>query len=151
MAHFFLEASSWPFLAGGGLSNGPEFSPLDDMTWCVGLMPHLHREQTWGQRPRLIHLFFPLKIYFFIFYFFERVGGRGRGRGTEGISSRLLLSTEPDAGLDPMTLRWWPEPKSRAWCLTNWAAQGPLIHLWIYPLTLSWTGSIQTNQISKIW
>ena len=33
------------------------------------------------------------------------------------------LSVEPDMGLQHVTLRSWPQLKSRARCLTNWATQ----------------------------
>ena len=41
-----------------------------------------------------------------------------------GSSSRFLMSTETDTGLDPRTLRSWPELKSRVRHLTNWAPPG---------------------------
>ena len=45
------------------------------------------------------------------------------GIGVEGegkrISSRLLLSKEPEAGLDPRALRSSPDPKSRVGHLIN--------------------------------
>ena len=46
-------------------------------------------------------------FFFFKIYLKERMGERGGGRGREGILSRLrlLLSTEPNSGLDPRTLR----------------------------------------------
>ena len=33
------------------------------------------------------------------------------------------MSVKPDKGLDPRTLRSWPESKSRVGCLTDWATQ----------------------------
>ena len=47
------------------------------------------------------------------------------GRGRES-SSRYPTGVEPTWGsLDLMTLRSWPEPKSRVGCLNNWATQVP--------------------------
>ena len=54
-----------------------------------------------------------------------REGRRERERET--IPSRLpAVSAQPNAGLDPTTLRSWPEQKSRVGCLTNWVTQVPL-------------------------
>jgi len=52
-------------------------------------------------------LFF-LKILFI--YLTERDTSRGRGKGEAG----FLRGREPDVGLDPRTLRSWPEPKADA-------------------------------------
>ena len=46
--------------------------------------------------------------------------GRGRERGRERIASRLCtVSTEPNAGLEPRTVRSWPGPKPRVGHLTD--------------------------------
>ena len=42
----------------------------------------------------------------------------GRGRGRENLK-QIVLSTEPDAGLDLTTLRSQSEPKSIARCSTD--------------------------------
>ena len=63
-------------------------------------------------------------------YIIEREGGRaeevggGRVRWRES-QTDSLLSTEPVVGLDPMTLRSWPEQKSRVIPPTNQATQEP--------------------------
>jgi len=55
-----------------------------------------------------VFLFF-LMIYLFIYFIkreLEQVGGRGRGRERErGRKADSQLSTEPDTGLDPTTLK----------------------------------------------
>ena len=45
--------------------------------------------------------------------------GRGRKRERKRILGRLHAEREPDVGLDPMTLRSLPEPKSRMGHSTN--------------------------------
>ena len=47
---------------------------------------------------------------------------RSRGRGREKLK-QTVLSAEPNMGLQPKTLRSWPEPKSRVICLIDWATQ----------------------------
>ena len=83
----------------------------------------------------LVHLEWP-------FFFWERergwahawAGGGEAVGGAEGEEERTLsrfhlrLSAEPEAGLDVMTLRSWPELKSRVKHLTDWA---PLGTLWV--------------------
>lgn len=49
-----------------------------------------------------------------------QVEGRGRGRReSENPPADSPQSMELDVGLDPGTLRFWHEPKSRVGCLTN--------------------------------
>ena len=64
-------------------------------------------------------------IFFKIYLFILESRGKSRGRvwGREIISSTFLLSFQTDAGL--MTLRSWPEFKSRVRSLTKWATQAP--------------------------
>jgi len=69
-------------------------------------------------------------ILFFFSFILEKekvcVCKQGRGRGRERESQAdSALSVEPDKGLDLTSLRSWPEPKSRAGCLTDWATQAP--------------------------
>ena len=45
--------------------------------------------------------------------------GGGTDREGENLQAHSALSMEPKAGLDPMTLRSLPEPKSRVGDLTN--------------------------------
>ena len=86
----------------------------------------------------LFHWPFSSQVFLFIYFFkdfiysFDRqrsqVGREaGRERGREASSP---LSREPDAGLDPRTLRSWPELKAEA--LTHWATQAPqyIINFW---------------------
>ena len=56
-----------------------------------------------------------------------RVPGLGGAESEAGIPSRLLLSTEPSAGLDPTTLTPRPEPKWRVGRLTGGATLAPYI------------------------
>ena len=65
----------------------------------------------------LTSIFFKDFIYLFM-------GDTERERERES-SNRLPV--EPNTELDPRTLRSWPEPKSRASRLTDWATQGPLL------------------------
>ena len=55
-------------------------------------------------------------------FFLEResvhTGERSRGRERKS-QAGSMFSTEPDAGLDPLTLGSWPEPKSRVTQLTE--------------------------------
>jgi len=60
--------------------------------------------------------------------------GRGRERERES-QTDSALSTEADAGLDLMTLRLWPELKSRFGCLTDGATQAPP-SLWFLSLAI---------------
>ena len=57
----------------------------------------------------------------------EHASGVGEAEGEGGRESQAdsILSGEPDEGLDLMTLRSWPEPKSRAVHLTDCATQVP--------------------------
>ena len=61
-------------------------------------------------------------------YFFLKICIFEMGEGAEREGERepqadSTVSTEPDTGLSLMTLRSWPEPKSRVSHLTNWATQ----------------------------
>ena len=66
-----------------------------------------------------------------IFYLREReslcvlaeVDRRAEG---ENFQAETLLSVDPDVGLDPATLRSWPELISRVGCLTDLAIQTAL-------------------------
>ena len=66
---------------------------------------------TWLQN--FLSLFFKKNIYLFIW---ERGRERAQvGEGAEGEGEAdFPLSREPDAGLDPKTLRSWPEVKADA-------------------------------------
>ena len=51
----------------------------------------------------------------------------GQREGEGDSQSRLrAVGTEPDAGLDPMTVRSWLEPKSRVGRLVDRAPRAPL-------------------------
>ena len=59
---------------------------------------------------------------FLRFYLFVRTWGR---RGAEVMregQADSTLSAEPHMGLNPGTLRSWPEPKSRVRCSVDWAS-----------------------------
>ena len=55
-------------------------------------------------------------------FFFERENMQEPERGAEGAKERISsrLHVEPDMGLDLMTTRTWPEPKSRVGLELNW-------------------------------
>ena len=88
---------------------------------------------------RKLNLVFPkeniknffLRFFFSVYLFTLRERAheqeRSRKRRRERIPSRLCtVSTEPDVGLNHMTARSWPEPKSRVGHLPEWATQVPL-------------------------
>ena len=63
----------------------------------------------------------------FFFFFIREIESVNQVRQRERESQAgSTPSTEPDVGLDLMTLRSGPESKSRDRCLTDWAAQVPL-------------------------
>ena len=64
-----------------------------------------------------------LKIYLFEREREHKWGERQRVKERE--SQADLLNAERDVGLDPRTLRSWPEPKPQVGCPTNWATQAP--------------------------
>ena len=73
---------------------------------------------------------FRLEMFNFFLFFLvsdlERVcvNGEDEQRERERESQAgSTLSTEPDGGLDSMTLGSWPEAKSRAGCSTDWVTQ----------------------------
>ena len=97
-----------------------------------------------SRRPRsyttLNFIYFPSsQIYYtinyvFLIFIFERecahMHEQGRGRGRERESQAgFMLGSEPNNGLDPMTLGSWPELKSRAGCSTDCASEALLSHL----------------------
>ena len=52
------------------------------------------------------------------------LGGGAEKEGEREHQADSSLSAEPDMGLDPRTLRSWPEPKAGVRCLIHWATQG---------------------------
>ena len=76
--------------------------------------------------PTTLNPFFLMFIYSFWESVCVREQRRGRERGWERIPGRLhTVSTEPDAGLEPMNHEIWPELKPRVRGWTDWAAQAP--------------------------
>ena len=51
------------------------------------------------------------------------IGGGAEGKG----QANSALSTEPNVGFDLLTLRSWPEQKSRVRCSTDWGTQAPIL------------------------
>ena len=97
----------------------------------------------------------PSSSSFFPYLFGERCGGGGRVGWKQRKRERereppadSQLSTEPDARLDPMTPRSWPEPKSRVEHLTNWTTQVPTFHL-LKRLQWGATSSIYSEQTEE--
>ena len=87
------------------------------------------------------HLFTIIFLSLFIYFERERERDRAHEQGRGGkrgwweriqAGSLCTTSTEPDMGLKTRTARSWPEPKSRAGHLTDWATQAPLAiyHQW---------------------
>ena len=56
----------------------------------------------------------------------EKKREEAEGQGERESESVFIPSAQPDMGLDFMTLRSRPEPKSRVRCLTDGATQVPL-------------------------
>lgn len=52
--------------------------------------------------------------------------GRAKGEGKREYQVGSPLSTDPNGGLDLMTLRSCPEPKSRVRCSASWATRRPI-------------------------
>ena len=94
---------------------------------------------TYGQKPTNTHLkiiYSLILIIFFQDFIYLWEGEKERERQykqreeqRKRISRPHALSMEPHMGFDLMTLKSWPEPKSRAGCLTNWATHVPLFLL----------------------
>jgi len=87
---------------------------------------------------KFVYLFIYL-FYYFVFlkiYLFERVylhiraGGGSRGRGRES-QADFALSAEPDTGLDLMTLRSQPEPKTKCQTLNRLHHPGTVVGSWV--------------------
>ena len=70
------------------------------------------------------NFYFSLKISFFLEREKKRKSEWEEGH-RQGISCRLLLSTEPDAGLKPMTFTSKSEIKPRLECPTDWTTKAP--------------------------
>ena len=81
--------------------------------------PSYQKQQVSGTLVRNSWLGFGSTILFFTCVF--REGEREKGR----ILSRLHASVVPNSGLGLITLRSWPEPKSRVGGLTGWTTQAP--------------------------
>ena len=111
-------------------------------SWWIPQNACNHCNTTWGEDKIEDSGFHQLQWKIFLKDLFtlerERAMGRHRRRERERESwAYSLLSGEPnDVRLDPMTLRLWPEPKSRIWHLTHWATQAP--HRGILNLLSSW-------------
>ena len=73
----------------------------------------------------LFFFFSPPKIYLFILER-ERESMCKQGEGQREKEKQTPLNREADAGLDPRTLKSWPELKSRVRRLNDWATQAPL-------------------------
>ena len=103
--------------------------------WPVSANVHAgtstHAVSCWCLLPRVGDMFY--RIYYFklslniwFVYSFERERERGGG-GAEGEGQAdSMLSMKPDARLNPMTLRSWPELKSRIKHSVYWATQACL-------------------------
>ena len=81
-----------------------------------------------------IFTFLSFHIIYFCSNFFEDLfiwerewGGGQMEKEWENPQVHPLLSVDPEAGLNPRTLRSWPELKSRVSHLTNWATQVSLL------------------------
>ena len=87
-----------------------------------------------------LHYMFCSLIFFWCLFIWERtcthanthvrVWAQEGEREGERENPKQALCWEPEVGLDPMTLRSWPEPKSRVWCLPNTQSPLSLISPW---------------------
>ena len=93
--------------------------------WHLAYDPHaISMDETLNKPPDKHSSFIFFNFYLFIWQRERSQVGREREREEEACS---LLNREPDSGLDPRTLRSWPEPKAEA--LTHWATQAPQAQL----------------------
>ena len=99
--------------------------------WAVSTEPYAglqltDREiMTWAEVGHLTD-WAPRRPYFlFIFRERERMGEEQRKRKTESQAGSSLPAQSPMQGSNSQTMRLWPEPKSWARHLTNWATQVP--------------------------
>ena len=67
-----------------------------------------------------------LFLFSFVIFIYFLAGGGAKGEGEQESQAGSTPSAEPDTGLNPTTLRSWPELKSWVGCFTNWATQAPL-------------------------
>ena len=89
---------------------------FSDLTWWA----------TFPWKLAFIYLFSRFYLFLFRKKETERVGQVGiEGEGERQSKAGSKLSVEPNIELDLMTLRSWPELKSRVGCLTNWAIHAP--------------------------
>ena len=80
------------------------------------------RDHMWPTNSKILTIWpFKENVFVLIFYLFiwER-----EWRKESAVDP--ALTTDPDVGLDPMTVRSWPELEPRVWGLTDWATQAPL-------------------------
>ena len=116
------------------MSNTVKFPYLrwtSNRLWAtVGLWPALWEVPIW--RAAIVQTDFNASVLVlrisFLKIYFRASTWVGWGVGAEGEREFQAGSTsnaEPDARLDPRTLRSWPEPKSIVGHLTNWATQVP--------------------------
>ena len=97
-------------------------------------------------------MFVCLFIYLFILRERERArarehalawAGEGQREGErESQAGSLQSAWSPTPGLNPRTMRSWPELKSRVRCLSDWATQVSLNLIWTAPY---WTRQIRTE------
>ena len=87
-------------------------------------------------------------------FFFLREGEREvkRGRGRQSLKQvPCMPSTESDTGLDLMTLRSWPEPKSHIRCLNDWATWPPQLWVLMQGLSHCWAVVSRGNVVNAGW
>ena len=105
----------------GACPSAPSHEPWDhDLSQNqVGHLTHWATQCPWA----MCSFFFK-----FIYLFWEwewKKDREGEGeRESQGGSALSLQS--PTRGSIPWIMRWWPEPKLRVGCLTDWATQMPL-------------------------
>ena len=87
----------------------------------------------WGARGSC-SIFILKKLFFNVYLFLrererarvsEQAGEGQRERETESQAGCVLSAQSLTQGLNPETMRSWPEPKPRTGCLTNWATWAP--------------------------
>ena len=73
-----------------------------------------------------------------------------RGRRERESLAGSTQSTGSHAGLDPMTQRSWPEPKSRVGHLADWATQGPTPKVFVKLVCYQVLIKIPSSQLKMI-
>ena len=91
-------------------------------------------------------------LFFFKFIYLEREHEQERSRRENLKQARHHQCGVWCGGSTPWIVRWWPEPKSRVGCVTNWATQVPEDGIFIgyYPCGKIPTLVMETSRRAKV-